>query len=91
MYFFTKQKMKFCKRCHKRVVEKIDSTIDFSVGSVKICTCTGPILNLKGAVINRLVSEVGVSKVKKTMVVLKILKLIKFLTHTRKEFFILLL
>ena len=67
MYFFKKQEMKFCKRCHKRVIEKIDSTIDFSVGSVKICMCTGQILNLKGTVINRLVSEVGVSKVKKTI------------------------
>ena len=57
--------MKFCKKCHKRVVEKIESNIGFSVGSVRVCVCDGRCAPVSGSVIKRLISEAGVHEVKK--------------------------
>ena len=66
MYSLTKQKMKFCTKCHKRVVEKIESNIELSLGHSKICVCRGQgIKPIHGSVIKRLVSEMGVHEVKK--------------------------
>ena len=57
--------MKFCKKCHKRVVGKVENNVDLSVGSIKVCVCDGRVGLLHDVVIKRLVSEVGVHEVKK--------------------------
>ena len=56
--------MKFCKECHRRMVEKIETGVDCSVGSIKICMCTGLVFRMHGGVIKRLNSEVGVHRAK---------------------------
>ena len=56
----------FCKKCHKRIVEKVRSNVDLSRGTVKICLCGNRDLFVHGPVIKRLVSEFGVHKVKKS-------------------------
>lgn len=50
--------MKFCKKCHRRTVTKIDSSVNCSLDSVKICMCNGIAL-MHRSVINRFGSEVG--------------------------------
>ena len=57
--------MKFCKKCHKRVVKKIESNVDLSIDSVKVCMCDNRALLLHGTVIKRLASEMGVHEIKK--------------------------
>ena len=68
MYFFYKTKMKFCKKCHRRAVGKIESHLDLSLGHSKICVCRGQgITPINGSVIKRLVSGMGAHEVKKFM------------------------
>ena len=67
MYFFTKQKMKFCKKCHRRVVEQIENHVGLSMGSLKICVCSRRATLINCSVLKRLVSEVGVHEIKKCM------------------------
>ena len=57
--------MKFCKKCHKRVVTKIESHVVFTMDTVKMCMCGNRALLFHGSVIKRLVSEWGVHDVKK--------------------------
>ena len=59
--------MKFCKKCHKRVVKKIESNVDLSNDSVKVCMCGNQTLLLHGTVIKRLNSEMGVHEIKKLL------------------------
>ena len=65
MYFFTKQKMKFCKKCHRRVVTNIENHVDLSVGHLKIRVCSHRATPINSSVVKRLVSELGVHEVKK--------------------------
>ena len=60
--------MKFCKKCHKRVVKKIENNVDLSNDSVKVCMCGNQTLLSHGTVIKRLTSEMGVHEIKKFIV-----------------------
>ena len=57
--------MKFCKKCHRRIVEKIENGVDCSVSSIKICMCTGQVFRMHGGVIKCLNSEVRVHRARK--------------------------
>ena len=57
--------MKFCKKCHKRVVEKIESNVDLSNESIKVCMCGNQFILLHNTVVKRLGSEMGVHQTKK--------------------------
>ena len=58
--------MKFCKKCHRRVVEKIDNHLDLSVGHARVCVCRDRGIGLMHmSVIKRLNTEVGVHEMKK--------------------------
>ena len=46
--------MKFCKKCRKRIVEKLENGIDL----VKICTCRGRVSLVHNSVVKRRNSEI---------------------------------
>ena len=57
--------MKFCKKCRKRVVKKIESNVDLSIESIKVCMCRHQFIFLHNTVVKRLSSELGVHEMKK--------------------------
>ena len=60
--------MKFCNKCHRRVVGKVDNCLDLSSDHRRVCVCRGQGIKLMhDSVIKRYVSEVGVHKMKKIM------------------------
>ena len=59
-FFKNGKTMKFCKKCHKRVVEKIESNVDLSV-----CMCGNQPILIHNTVVKRLGSEMGVCGMKK--------------------------
>ena len=50
--------MKFCKKCHRRIVDAIDNNIQFSHESIRICTCPGRLTWIKKSVVDRALSDI---------------------------------
>ena len=58
--------MKFCKKCHRRVVEEIGNHLELSVGHTRVCVCRGWGFGLMDmSVVKRFNAELGVHKVEK--------------------------
>ena len=57
--------MKFCKKCHRRIVEKIESELDLSSSSIKICLCIRHNIDSTPGVSASVLSDTVALKIKK--------------------------
>ena len=64
-FFQNSERMKFCKKCRKHIVEKLENGIQCSIDSVKICTCPGRVVLVHNSVVKRDNSELGVQETRK--------------------------
>ena len=78
--------MKFCKKCHRRIVNKLDNSNQYSSDCVKICTCPGQgLLSVHRSVVKRYNSELGVHEVRKFVLWEKNRELEKIFPENRKK------
>ena len=45
--------MKFCKKCHRRIIDVTDNNIQFSPDSIRICFCPGRVAWIRKSVDKR--------------------------------------